>query len=172
MGAAVEAAVGMGSALPSQGRVEHAQDWSAVYDGRGTCRMGTDPSASVVDTSLKVHGVRNLRIVDGSAIPVSTPFLALPEVMMLAERAADLIGGVQTSALADIPVGVSLWEVVQNAEVSPSDMAARAGPSSQEGLPVSTVAVLCAAVSLISGAVTWRFKPQGGAEMSDRYIMA
>merc|ERR1740138_1392479 len=60
----------------SQGRVEHAQDWSAVYDGRGTCRMGTDPSASVVDTSLKVHGVRNLRIVDGSAIPVSTPFLA------------------------------------------------------------------------------------------------
>merc|ERR1712151_809779 len=114
---AVDAASRMGSALPSQGRVDHAQDWSAVYDGRGTCRMGADPRTSVVDTSLRVHGVRNLRIVDGSAIPASTPFLALPEVVMLAERAADLIGGVQTYAMADIPNGVSLWEVVQNAEV-------------------------------------------------------
>jgi len=170
--AAVEAAVGMGSALPSQGRVEHAQDWSAVYDGRGTCRMGTDPSASVVDTSLKVHGVRNLRIVDGSAIPASTPFLALPEVVMLAERAADLIGDVQTYAVADIPNGASLWEVVQNAEVSPSDMAARAVPSSEEGVPASTVIMLCAAASLISGAAAWRFTPRSAAEMSDRYIMA
>merc|ERR1719443_49304 len=110
--AAVEAAVGMGSALPSQGRVEHAQDWSAVYDGRGTCRMGTDPSTSVVDTSLRVHGVRNLRVVDGSAIPASTPFLALPEVMMLAERAADLIRGAETYSVADIPDGASLLEVV------------------------------------------------------------
>jgi len=170
--AAVDAAVGMGSALPSKGRVEHEQDWSAVYDGRGTCRMGTDPSASVVDTSLRVHGVRNLRIVDGSAIPAGTPFLALPEVLMLAERAADLIGGAQTYAVADIPNGASLWEVVQNAEVSPSDMAARAVPSSEEGVPASTVIMLCAAVSLISGAVAWRFTPRRAAEMSDRYIMA
>merc|ERR1712190_233919 len=167
-----EAAVGMGAALPSQGRVEHAQDWSAVYDGRGTCRMGTDPSASVVDTSLKVHGVRNLRIVDGSAIPASTPFLALPEVVMLAERAADLIGGVQTYAMADIPNGASLMEVVQNAEVSPSGLAARTVPSSEKRLSASTVMSLCAAVSLISGAVAWRFTPRRAAEMSDRYIMA
>jgi len=134
--------------------------------------MGTDPSASVVDTSLRVHGVRNLRIVDGSAIPASTPFLALPEVVMLAERAADLIGGVQTYGVADIPNGASLARVVQNAEVSSSDMATRALPSSEEGLPVSMVIVLCAAVSLISGAVTWRFTLRREAEMSDRYVMA
>merc|ERR1712107_631519 len=117
---------------------------------------GADPRTSVVDTSLKVHGVRNLRIVDGSAIPASTPFLALPEVVMLAERAADLIGGVQTYAVADIPDGASLWEVVQNAEVSPSGLATRALPSSDDRVPASAVMVLCAAVSLISGAAAWR----------------
>lgn len=170
--AAVEAAMGMGSALPSEGRVENTQDWSAVYDGRGTCRMGTDPSTSVVDTSLKVHGVRNLRIVDGSAIPASTPFLALPEVMMLAERAVDLIGAPQTYPVSDMSDGVSLWEVVQTAEVSPSDLAAHAVSSSELRLPASMVMVLCAAVSLLSGAVAWRFMPRRPFKMSDRYIMA
>jgi len=170
--AAVEAAVGMGSALPSLGPVEHTRDWSAVYDGRGTCRMGTNLSTSVVDTSLKVHGVRRLRIVDGSAIPSSTPFLALPEVVMLAERAADLIGGLQPYAVADMPDGASLWEVVQSAEVPPSDMAALSGPSSEEGLPVYIVMLLCAAVSLISGAVAWRFAPGRAPETSDHYTMA
>merc|ERR1719210_1893075 len=169
---AVEAAMRLGSALPSQGRVQHAQDWSSVYDGRGTCRMGSDPRSSVVDTSLRVHGVRRLRVVDGSAIPASTPFLALPEVLMLAERAADLIGGAQTYAVADIPDGSSLWEAVQEAEFSPLDTAARVAPSSEERVPASTVIVLCAAVSLISGAVAWRLAPRRAAETSDRYVMA
>merc|ERR1712107_97031 len=130
---------------------------------------GADPRTSVLDMSLRVHGVRNLRIVDGSAIPVSTPFLALPEVLMLAERAADLIGGAQTYAVVDIPAGASLWKVVQNADLSPLHMAAGAVPSSEGGLPVSMVMVLCAAVSLISGAVAWRFSPRREAEMSNRY---
>merc|ERR1740138_834306 len=52
----------------SNGRVEHEQDWSAVYDGRGTCRMGTDPRASVVDPMLRVHGIQGMRIVDGSVL--------------------------------------------------------------------------------------------------------
>jgi len=169
---AVEAAISMGSKLPSVGRVEHAQDWSAVYDGRGTCRMGTDPSTSVVDTSLKVHGLHNLRIVDGSAIPASTPFLALPEVVMLAERAADLIGGVPTYAVADIPHEATLWEVVQNAGVSPREISVVVVPSSEKGLSVLTVTLLCAAASLISGAVAWRIAPREAVTMSDRYIMA
>jgi len=80
-----------GSKLPSAGRVEHDEDWSAVYDGRGTCRMGTDPRTSVVDTLLRVHGIKALRIVDGSVLPSNTPYLAMPEVLMLAERASDLI---------------------------------------------------------------------------------
>jgi len=53
--------------------------------------MGERKSDSVVDYKLRVHGVRRLRIVDGSVIPKASPYLALPEVMALAERAADLV---------------------------------------------------------------------------------
>lgn len=37
----------------------------------GTCRMGTDPSTSVVDTNNKVHGIDNLYVVDSSFFPTS-----------------------------------------------------------------------------------------------------
>uniref|UniRef100_A0A7S2IUU5 Glucose-methanol-choline oxidoreductase N-terminal domain-containing protein n=1 Tax=Alexandrium andersonii TaxID=327968 RepID=A0A7S2IUU5_9DINO len=68
-----------------------ADMWTAVYDGRGTCRMGRDERDSVVDSKLRVHGIRNLRIADGSVIPVASPYLAVPEVLALAERASDII---------------------------------------------------------------------------------
>lgn len=65
--------------------------WTAVYDGRGTCRMGLNEDDSVVDNKLRVHGISGLRVVDGSIIPVGSPYLAVPEVLALAERASDLI---------------------------------------------------------------------------------
>jgi len=65
--------------------------WTAVYDGRGTCRMGEQPHDSVVDHQLRVHGITSLRVVDGSVIPVASPYLAVPEVLALAERASELI---------------------------------------------------------------------------------
>ncbi|CAE8611393.1 unnamed protein product [Polarella glacialis] len=69
-----------------------AQDmWTAVYDGRGTCRMGKHHHDSVVDHHLRVHGITNLRVVDGSVIPVGSPYLAVPEVLAVAERASELI---------------------------------------------------------------------------------
>eukprot|EP00931_Biecheleriopsis_adriatica_P058208 TRINITY_DN345_c0_g1_i1.p1 TRINITY_DN345_c0_g1~~TRINITY_DN345_c0_g1_i1.p1 ORF type:complete len:693 (+),score=133.69 TRINITY_DN345_c0_g1_i1:72-2150(+) len=67
--------------------------FSALYDGRGSCRMGVDTKDSVVDHQLRVHGVKGLRIVDGSVIPHASPYLALPEVLALAERAAELMLG-------------------------------------------------------------------------------
>jgi len=70
-----------------------ADMWTAVYDGRGTCRMGRTHQDSVVDNKLRVHGVSGLRVVDGSVIPVGSPYLAVPEVLALAERASDLILG-------------------------------------------------------------------------------
>ena len=65
--------------------------FSAIYDGRGSCRIGRSQHDSVVDSKLRVHGIEHLRIVDGSVIPRPSPYLALPEVLALAERAADLI---------------------------------------------------------------------------------
>jgi len=65
--------------------------WTAVYDGRGTCRMGREHHDSVVDHKLRVHGITGLRVVDGSVIPAGSPYLAVPEVLALAERASELL---------------------------------------------------------------------------------
>jgi len=64
---------------------------SAVYDGRGTCRMGDSEQYSVVSRDLMVHGIEGLRVVDGSVIPQASPYLAQPEVLLIAERAAELL---------------------------------------------------------------------------------
>jgi len=83
-------ALGRGTA-PIENGAGGQDMWSAVYDGRGTCRMGKHHHDSVVDHHLRVHGITNLRVVDGSIIPVGSPYLAVPEVLALAERASELI---------------------------------------------------------------------------------
>jgi choline dehydrogenase-like flavoprotein len=35
----------------------------------GSCRFGTDPKTSVLDTNCKVHGIDNLYVVDASFFP-------------------------------------------------------------------------------------------------------
>jgi predicted dehydrogenase (TIGR03970 family) len=59
----------------------------------GTCKLGpaTDPLA-VVDDMCRVHAVEGLRVVDLSIVPRSVRAGPYPTVVMLAERAADLIG--------------------------------------------------------------------------------
>jgi len=149
----VDEAKHMGSALPSSGQVEHEQDWSAVYDGRGTCRMGKDPRTSVVDLMLRVHGVKGLRVVDGSVIPQSTPFLAMPEVLALAERAADLIDDVETFAVTEVPFGTPLLSLTHGEESVLGELPV---PVGMEGLALPAVcafAVSCTAVGVL---LIWR----------------
>ena len=57
-----------------------------------TCAMGTSPG-SVVDPQFRVHGAERLRVVDASAMPdlVSAHINAC--VLMMAEKASDLIRG-------------------------------------------------------------------------------
>ena len=42
---------------------------AAVAHQVGTCRFGTDPKTSVLDTNCKAHDLDNLYIVDGSFFP-------------------------------------------------------------------------------------------------------
>lgn len=73
--------------------LQYARDnGSTVYHGVGTCRMGNDPAAgAVVDADLRVHGVQRLRVVDGSIMPTMTSTNTNATVLMIAERAADLL---------------------------------------------------------------------------------
>jgi choline dehydrogenase-like flavoprotein len=58
----------------------------------GGTRMGVDPATSVVDSSLKVHGVRNLYIVSCSVFPTGGSSNPTFTMMALALRLADLLG--------------------------------------------------------------------------------
>ncbi|MFW6049547.1 MAG: GMC family oxidoreductase [Myxococcota bacterium] len=61
-----------------------------TYHYAGTCRMGDD-ATSVVDTELRVRGVRGLRVADASAIP-ETPVAALnAPSMLIGYRAGRLV---------------------------------------------------------------------------------
>jgi choline dehydrogenase len=58
-----------------------------------TCRMGTDDRSVVDPRTMRVHGVESLRVVDASAMPYVTNGNIYAPVMMLAEKASDLIAG-------------------------------------------------------------------------------
>jgi choline dehydrogenase len=58
-----------------------------------TCRMGTDELSVVDPLTMRVHGMDGVRVVDASAMPYVTNGNIYAPVMMLAEKAADLIAG-------------------------------------------------------------------------------
>jgi choline dehydrogenase-like flavoprotein len=57
----------------------------------GTCRMGNDPSSSVIDSTHRTHDVPNLFLCDGSSLVTSGRGQPTMTIMALAYRAADLI---------------------------------------------------------------------------------
>jgi choline dehydrogenase len=68
-----------------------------------TARMGVDDASVVDPLSLRVHGIDGLRVVDASVMPYVTNANIYAPVMMLAEKAADLIAGNTPLAPEPIP---------------------------------------------------------------------
>ncbi|MEL6767152.1 MAG: GMC family oxidoreductase N-terminal domain-containing protein [Pseudomonadota bacterium] len=62
-----------------------------VFHPCSTCRMGADPARSVVDPRLRFHGLDGLRVVDASVFPNVTSANINAPVIMLAEKASDMI---------------------------------------------------------------------------------
>jgi len=63
----------------------------SVFHASCTCAMGPDPATSVVDARLRVHGLKSLRVVDASVFPTVTSGNTNGPVIMVAEKASDMI---------------------------------------------------------------------------------
>jgi choline dehydrogenase len=80
---------------PGIATAEAIVDWAqrtltTVFHPVGTCTMGRTPLA-VVDERLRVHGVEGLRVADGSIMPTITSGNTCAPVIMIGEKAADMI---------------------------------------------------------------------------------
>ncbi|KAJ6458822.1 GMC oxidoreductase [Mycena vitilis] len=84
---------------PDKATDDEIEAWTRMH-GQSTghptssARMGASPSTSVVDSKLRVHGVKGLRVCDASAFPTQVSGHPAAVVVAVAERAADLIKGV------------------------------------------------------------------------------
>ena len=81
-----------------------AKDAETALHPSCTARMGTDDMSVLDPTSMRVHGVDGLRVVDASSMPYVTNGNIYAPVMMLAEKAADLIlGNTPLEPATDVP---------------------------------------------------------------------
>jgi choline dehydrogenase len=75
--------------------LEFARNYGAtIFHPAGTCKMGSD-SMAVVDSHLRVRGVEGLRVVDCSIMPTLVSGNTHAPVVMIAEKASDLILKIQ-----------------------------------------------------------------------------
>jgi choline dehydrogenase len=80
-----------------------ARDAETALHPSCTAKMGIEDDAVVDPTTMGVHGVERLRVVDASVFPFVTNGNIYAPVMMVAEKAADLIMGNTPLAALDVP---------------------------------------------------------------------
>jgi choline dehydrogenase-like flavoprotein len=74
--------------LSAYGRAVH----HTVYHPAGTCRMGApDDATAVVGPDLRLRGFTNVRIADASVMPAMTTVNPVVAVLLIGEKAADLV---------------------------------------------------------------------------------
>jgi choline dehydrogenase-like flavoprotein len=79
-------------------------DSITVHHPLGTCKMGVPSDRlAVVDTALRVFGTEGLRVVDGSVMPDLVGGNINAPIIMIAEKAADLIRGRQPLEAVRLP---------------------------------------------------------------------
>ena len=78
-------------AISDDALLEFARNNGAtIFHPSGTCKMGNDPLA-VVDARLRVQGIGGLRVIDCSIMPVLISGNTNGPVIMIAEKAVDMI---------------------------------------------------------------------------------
>ncbi|MFM9172095.1 MAG: choline dehydrogenase [Acidimicrobiaceae bacterium] len=70
------------------------RDGETAYHPSCTCKMGVDEMAVVDPLTMKVHGIEGLRVADASVMPYVTNGNIYAPTMMIAEKAADIILGI------------------------------------------------------------------------------
>jgi choline dehydrogenase len=126
---------------PSVDSDEEILDWVArdaetALHPSCTAKMGSidaDDMAVVDPTSMQVHGVEGLRVVDASVFPFVTNGNIYAPVMMVAEKAADLILGNTPLPKAEVPY----YRYRDNMPLYPASHGALLGgaPQESEGQP-------------------------------------
>lgn len=100
----LEEEVSPGAQHDTDEEIGRVLEWmvSPGLHGTGTCRMG-QPENAVLDSRLRVHGVRGLRVVDCSSMPTPMSAGTNGPAMVLGWRAAELILEDQASQPARVP---------------------------------------------------------------------